>query len=90
MVDDTELTPVAPAEPAAPWIGGKRHLAQRICAVLAAHPHTAYVEPFIGMGGVFLRRAVRPRVEVINDAAGDVVNFYRVMQRHPAAPARPS
>jgi DNA adenine methylase len=83
MKDD--LTPVAPAEPAAPWIGGKRLLARRICELIAATPHDCYAEPFVGMGGVFLRRAVRPRVEVINDAAGDVVNLYRVLQRHPDA-----
>lgn len=79
------LEPVAPAEPPAAWIGGKRHLAQRICKVLAATPHDAYAEPFVGMGGVFLRRAQRPRVEVINDVSGDVVTLFRVLQRHPEA-----
>lgn len=79
------MSPVSPAEPAAPWIGGKRHLAQRICRILAATPHQAYVEPFIGMGGVFLRRAQRPAVEVLNDVSGDVVNLFRVLQRHPEA-----
>lgn len=79
------LSPVAPAEPPAPWIGGKHRLAQRICQILAATPHDAYAEPFVGMGGVFLRRAVRPRVEVINDVSGDVVTLFRVLQRHPEA-----
>lgn len=79
------LRTVSPAEPAAPWIGGKRHLSRRICGLVAATPHAAYVEPFCGMGGVFLRRAVRPGVEVINDISGDVVNLYRVLQRHPDA-----
>jgi len=37
------------------------------------------------MGGVFLRRARRPRVEVINDVAGDVANLFRILQRHPQA-----
>ncbi len=77
--------PVTPAEPAAPWIGGKRHLAKRICQILAATPHDAYCEPFIGMGGVFLRRAVRPSVEVINDVSGDVVTLFRVLRAHPEA-----
>ncbi|WP_240621492.1 DNA adenine methylase [Caulobacter zeae] len=77
--------PVVPAEPAAAWIGGKRHLAKRICQILAATPHEAYCEPFTGMGGVFLRRAVRPGVEVINDVSGDVVNLFRVLRAHPAA-----
>lgn len=77
--------PVAPCGPAAPWIGGKSRLARRICAALAATPHTAYCEPFIGMGGVFLRRRVRPAVEVINDISGDVVTLFRVLQRFPEA-----
>lgn len=75
--------PVTPCDPAAAWIGGKRHLARRICASLAASPHDAYCEPFIGMGGVFLRRRVRPPVEVINDLSGDVVTLFRVLQRFP-------
>lgn len=85
MTSCDPLRPVPPAEPAAPWIGGKRHLWRRICGLIAATPHAAYVEPFTGMGGVFLRRAVRPAVEVINDISGDVVNLYRVLQRHPDA-----
>ncbi|MDP1872546.1 DNA adenine methylase [Phenylobacterium sp.] len=79
------LRPVIPAEPAAPWIGGKRLLARRICAILAATPHDCYAEPFVGMGGVFLRRGVRPPAEVINDVSGDIVTLYRVLQRHPEA-----
>ena len=79
------LIPVEPTEPAAAWMGGKRHLAKRICAILAATPHICYAEPFVGMGGVFLRRAVRPTTEVINDVSGDLVNFNRVVQRHPEA-----
>jgi len=82
---ETDLRPVTPAEPAAPWMGGKSRLARRICDILARTPHTAYAEPFVGMGGVFLRRAVRPKVEVINDASGDVANLFRVLQRHPDA-----
>ena len=77
--------PVGAAEPPAAWIGGKRNLARRICAILAATPHHAYVEPFVGMGGVFLRRRVRPSVEVINDRSGEVVNLFRVLQRFPDA-----
>jgi DNA adenine methylase len=77
--------PVSPAEPAAAWIGGKRHLSKRICQILAATPHDAYCEPFTGMGGVFLRRAVRPGVEVINDVSGDVVTLFRVLRAHPEA-----
>jgi len=79
------LRPVLPADPPAPWLGGKRMLAKRICDALAATPHACYAEPFLGMGGVFLRRGVRPAVEVVNDISGDVVTLFRVLQRHPEA-----
>lgn len=78
-------TPVGDCDPPAAWIGGKRHLARRICAILAATDHAAYCEPFIGMGGVFLRRRVRPPVEVMNDVSGEVVTLFRVLQRFPEA-----
>jgi DNA adenine methylase len=39
-------------------------------------------EPFLGMGGIFLRRTSRPRAEVINDAGRDVANLFRILQRH--------
>jgi DNA adenine methylase len=77
--------PVGDCDPPAAWLGGKRNLARRICAVLAATPHAAYCEPFIGMGGVFLRRRMRPDVEVINDLSGDVTTLFRVLQRFPDA-----
>lgn len=73
---------VAPTSPVAPWLGGKRNLARRICAILDATPCTTYAEPFVGMGGIFLRRSVRPRAEVINDRGRDVANLFRILQRH--------
>lgn len=48
--------PVSPVSPVAPWLGGKRNLAKRICAIIDADTHTTYAEPFVGMGGIFLRR----------------------------------
>ena len=79
------LTPVDPAEPLAPWFGGKRYLAKRIAARIARIPHRCYAEPFAGMGGVFLRRAQRPASEILNDLNGDIVNLYRVVREHPDA-----
>lgn len=73
---------VVPAEPPAPWIGGKRLLAGRIIARLERVVHTTYVEPFAGMGGIFLRRRQAAPSEVINDVSGDVVNLFRILQRH--------
>ncbi len=76
------LTPVAPAAPAAPYIGGKRILSKTIIAKINATPHEGYAEAFVGMGGVFLRRSLQPRMEAINDINGDVANFFRILQRH--------
>jgi DNA adenine methylase len=76
------MTPISTASPPAPYLGGKRNLAKRLCAIIDATPHTTYAEPFVGMGGVFLRRSMQPRVEVINDISGDVVTLYRILQRH--------
>lgn len=77
--------PVRPLPGVAPWIGGKRNLAARLIERIERIPHLCYAEPFIGMGGVFLRRRLRPPSEVINDRAGDVANLFRVLQRHPQA-----
>ena len=79
---ESTLSGVRPVNPIAPYLGGKRNLAERLCAIIAAVPHRTYVEPFVGMGGVFLRREVRPPVEVINDISGDVANLFRIVRKH--------
>jgi DNA adenine methylase len=76
------LTAVDPVRPPAPYVGGKRHLSRRICDLIAPVPHEIYAEPFVGMGGVFFRRTVRPKAEVINDISADVVTLFRILQRH--------
>lgn len=74
--------PAQPAAPVAPYLGGKRNLARRIIARLAEIPHTTYVEPFVGMGGIFFRRPFKARAEIINDISQDVTNLFRILQRH--------
>ena len=74
--------PCAPARPPAPYIGGKRNLAARIIERQRAIPHVLYAEPFVGMGGVFLRRPWRAKAEVINDLSADVTTLFRMLQRH--------
>ena len=75
-------TSVQPVAPAAGYIGGKRNLSARIVRILDAIDHDAYAEPFVGMGGIFLRRRRRARAEIINDVSGDVATFFRVLQEH--------
>jgi DNA adenine methylase len=70
------------AMPPAPYIGGKRLLSKRLIERIEATPHRCYAEPFVGMGGVFFRRRLRPAAEVINDLNGEVANLFRILQRH--------
>jgi DNA adenine methylase len=74
--------PVAPVRPAAAYIGGKKRLADQIARRIEAIPHAAYAEPFVGMGGVFFRRAWSPAAEIINDRSRDVATLFRILQRH--------
>lgn len=76
---------VAPMPGLAPWFGGKRNLSKRLVERIEATPHRCYAEPFIGMGGVFLRRRRKAPAEALNDLDGDVVNLFRIVQRHPQA-----
>src|SRR4051794_24799199 len=73
---------VEPVRPAAGYIGGKKQLARRIIERIETIPHDTYAEPFVGMGGGFLRRRLAPKGQVINDRPGDVATFFRVLQRH--------
>ena len=82
VVRSSLSSPIKPVKPLAPWIGGKRNLAGRIIERLADIPHQLYVEPFVGMGGIFLRRPTRSPVEVINDFGKDVATLFRILQRH--------
>jgi len=82
MVNNETWREVPNTQPPAAWIGGKRALAPRLVKMIAEIPHTLYAEPFVGMGGVFFRRRNVPRGEVINDRNGEVVNLFRILQRH--------
>ena len=75
-------TGISKTNPVAPYLGGKRNLAKRICAIIDADQHSTYAEPFVGMGGIFLRRTSRPKAEFINDAGRDVYNLFRILQEH--------
>lgn len=73
---------VKPVRPAAPYLGGKRLLAKTIVPIIDGTPHKSYCEPFVGLGGIFLRRSCIPHSEVINDLNQDIANFFRILQRH--------
>ncbi|PNG26986.1 DNA adenine methylase [Methylocella silvestris] len=81
-MDFSDFRRVEPTRPAAAYIGGKKQLAAALVARIESAPHKTYAEPFVGMGGVFLRRRLAPAAEVINDLSGDVATFFRILQRH--------
>ena len=82
MKNSASLQPVDTVRPVAPYIGGKRQLAKHIAGCISEIDHATYVEPFIGMGGIFFRRPARPKCEVINDISKDVTTLFRILQRH--------
>lgn len=82
MQEGFSFTSVHPVSSAASYIGGKKQLAQRVASVIEQIPHSVYAEPFVGMGGVFFRRRLAPKCEVINDISGDVITLFRILQRH--------
>lgn len=82
MRKESSLIPARRAKPVAPWVGGKRNLAEEIISEIERTPHDFYAEPFIGMAGVFLRRPFKAPGEAINDINSEVVTLFRVLQRH--------
>lgn len=61
------------------YIGGKRRIAPQIVSLVPAHD--IYVEPFAGGAQVFFHKEPS-RSEVLNDLDREVVNFFRILQRH--------
>lgn len=82
MESTTNIVAVDPINPPAPYVGGKSRMIKRLLPMIDAIPHKTYAEPFLGMGGVFLRRRFKPKAEVVNDLSGDVSTFFRILQRH--------
>lgn len=77
-----ESTLKSVCKPVAPYLGGKSRLARALVQRIGQIPHDTYAEPFVGMGGVFLRRPSAPKSEVINDINRDVYTLFRVLQDH--------
>ena len=70
----------AQVRPAFPYYGGKARMAATIAALIPAH--RLYVEPFAGSAAVLLAKSPSKH-EILNDADGNVVAFYRALREHP-------
>jgi DNA adenine methylase len=62
------------------YLGGKSRLAERIVKLIP-EDHLCYCEPFCGAAWVLFSKK-ESKVEVINDADGELVVFWRVVQNH--------
>lgn len=62
------------------YLGGKSRLAERIVKLIPAD-HLCYCEPFCGAAWVLFAKQPS-KVEVINDADGELIVFWRVVQNH--------
>ncbi len=79
---ESVVAPVEPVEPPFVWMGGKRKMAQKINEIMPPPSGSqAYIEPFAGGLAVLLSR--KPAgIEVANDADGEIINFFQVLQSH--------
>ncbi len=62
------------------YIGGKSLSAKKIVEIISEHQ--CYVEAFCGGCWVFFEKSIS-KVEVINDINGELINFWRTIQRQP-------
>lgn len=62
------------------WIGGKHTLGAFIISLMP--PHSDYVEVFMGGGNIFLQKPLAPKINLVNDLNGNLVNMYKVIN-HP-------
>ena len=64
-------------------MGGKSRLVSTLVPIIEATPHDAYCEPFCGAAWVLFGKPPGvSKCEVINDADGELVRFFRVIQNH--------
>src|SRR5690348_2738325 len=66
-----------------PWFGGKRRAAPLIWPRFGAVDN--YVEPFAGSLAVLLAAPAPIATETVNDRDAYIANFWRAVQRDPAA-----
>lgn len=73
------------ATPPVRWAGGKRRLLPRLHRFLPSE-YVTYFEPMLGSGALFF--SLPPGPAVIADANEELINFYRVLKRHPSTLCR--
>lgn len=65
------------------YMGGKSRLTGTLVPIIQSLPHTCYCEPFCGACWVlFAKPPECSACEVINDLDGELIRFWRCVQRH--------
>lgn len=65
------------------YMGGKSRLVPVLVPIIESTPHECYCEPFCGAAWVLFGKPEScSRCEVINDYDGELVSFWRCVQRH--------
>ena len=65
------------------YMGGKSRLVGTLVPVIESTPHVCYCEPFCGAAWIlFGKSETCSSCEVINDLDGELVRFWRCVQRH--------
>lgn len=65
------------------YMGGKSRLVKTIVPIIDTIPHVCYCEPFCGAAWIlFGKDPDVSKCEVINDADGELVSFWRVVKKH--------
>jgi len=65
------------------YMGGKSRLVRTIAPIINATPHECYCEPFCGAAWILFGKDKHvSKSETINDADGELVSFFRVLQNH--------
>lgn len=59
-------------------VGSKRDIADKIIKLFP--DHITYIEPFIGGGAIFWKKAPSP-IEIINDLDSDLVDTYKIIKK---------
>jgi len=76
-----------PLAPLLRWAGGKQFLLPHLLRRLPTEwQNLRYCEPFFGAGSLFF--ALQPPRALLGDANPDLIEFYRLVKRRPAAIAR--
>ena len=64
-------------------MGGKSRLLPALLPIIGQVPHDCYCEPFYGDASVLFGKPPElSKAEIINDADGELVSFFRVLQCH--------